>query len=237
MYYKFLKSLRCYLISPEKICCTLPCFFGTLIFIALPFILCHNKRYHSYPCPAFQAPSVRIHKPAVTERFFMIALKITEVKNFMNQFLCQEVFDHFLLQEAVIQTNALYHIDGTVQKEFYTNEEMEELALNGLPFLPYGMLRSQCFGLIRGKKTPTYFKFSLLLSPENLERTLAKSDSSFTANDISAVFLNVKFQNGDLTITTGISYRIFSTDRTLEHEWDALMKKFLTRHEIAFDEL
>lgn len=66
----------------------------------------------------------------------MIALKITEVKNFMNQFLCQEVFDHFLLQEAVIQTNALYHIDGTVQKEFYTNEEMEELALNGLPFLP-----------------------------------------------------------------------------------------------------
>ena len=70
--------------------------------------------YHIYPCPAFQAPSVRSRKPAVTERFFMIALKITEVKNFMNQFLCQEVFDHFLLQEAVIQTNALYHIDGTV---------------------------------------------------------------------------------------------------------------------------
>lgn len=167
----------------------------------------------------------------------MIALKIKEVKDFMNQFLCQEVFDHFLLQEAVIQTNALYHIDGTVQKDFYTKEEMEELALNDLPFLPYGMLRSQCFGLIRGRKTPSYFKFSLTLSPKNLERTLAQSDSVYTANDISAVFLNVRFQNGELTVTTGISYRIFSTDKTLEHEWDALMKKFLTRHGIEFEEM
>ncbi len=32
---------------------------------------------------------------------FMIALKIAEVKDFMNKLLCQDVFDHFLIQEAV----------------------------------------------------------------------------------------------------------------------------------------
>ena len=153
----------------------------------------------------------------------MIALKIAEVKDFMNKLLCQDVFDHFLIQEAVITTNVSCHIDGTLQKDFYTLEELEEQNLTGLSFVPYGLLRS--------------FKFSLLLSPENLKRTLSQTGSSFTENDISAVFLNIRFQNGELTVTTGISYRIFSTDKTLEHEWDTLLKRFLTKNQISFDEL
>ena len=98
----------------------------------------------------------------------MIALKIAEVKDFMNKLLCQDVFDHFLIQEAVITTNVSCHIDGTLQKDFYTLEELEEQNLTGLSFVPYGLLRSSCFNLIKGKKTPSYFKFSLLLSPGNL---------------------------------------------------------------------
>ena len=92
----------------------------------------------------------------------MIALKIAEVKDFMNKLLCQDVFDHFLIQEAVITTNVSCHIDGTLQKDFYTLEELEEQNLTGLSFVPYGLLRSSCFNLIKGKKTPSYFKFSLL---------------------------------------------------------------------------
>lgn len=167
----------------------------------------------------------------------MIALKIPEVKDFMNKLLCQEVFDHFLIQEAVINTNVSYHIDGTLQRDFYSEEELEENQLTSLTFLPYGLLRGQCFQLIKGKKTPSYFKFSLLLSPENLKRTLSQTGSSFTENDISAVFLNIRFQNGELTVTTGISYRIFSTDKTLEHEWDSLLMRFLKKNEIPFEEL
>jgi hypothetical protein len=40
-----------------------------------------------------------------------------------------------------------------------------------------------------------------------------------------------------LTLTTGISYRIFSVDKSLDAEWDTLVKKFLARHQIAFEEL
>ena len=83
----------------------------------------------------------------------MIALKIAEVKDFMNKLLCQDVFDHFLIQEAVITTNVSCHIDGTLQKDFYTLEELEEQNLTGLSFVPYGLLRSSCFNLIKGKKT------------------------------------------------------------------------------------
>ena len=42
----------------------------------------------------------------------MLALKLTEVKDFMNKLLRSETFDHFLLQEAVIASAANYVIDG-----------------------------------------------------------------------------------------------------------------------------
>ena len=128
-------------------------------------------------------------------------------------------------------------IDGHIHPDFYTSEEMEELEITDCDFLPYALLRGNCFDLIKGKKTPSSFKFVLLLSPKNLERTLSSIQSSFTGNDITGVFLNIRFQKQQLTLTTGISYRIFSVDKTLDNEWDRLVKQFLKQHEIAFEEL
>lgn len=167
----------------------------------------------------------------------MIALQISEIKDFMNKLLCSEVFDNFLLQEASINTNASYHIEGHVNTDFYSKEELEEEGLSQLSFMPYGKIRPQCFQLIKGKRTPTFFKFVLLLSPQNLERTLAQVNSPFTSNDITGMFLNIKFQNGCLLLTTGVSYRIFSTDKGLDKEWDQLVRRFLNGHDISFDEL
>ena len=112
----------------------------------------------------------------------MLALQLTDVKDFMNKFLRSETFDHFLLQEGVITSGASYVIDGHIHPDFYTSEEMEELEITDCDFLPYALLRGNCFDLIKGKKTPSSFKFVLLLSPKNLERTLSSIQSSFTGN-------------------------------------------------------
>ena len=167
----------------------------------------------------------------------MIALQITEIKDFMNKLLRSETFDHFLLQEAVIHSGASYIIDGKLNKEFYDQTELEELGIEQFRFLPFSMLRSNCFDLIKGKKTPTSFKFVFLLSPDNLSRTLASTGTVFTENDITGIYLNLKYQNQLLTLTTGISYTIFSTDKTLELQWDLLVKKFLNQNEISYEEL
>lgn len=167
----------------------------------------------------------------------MIALKLTSVKDFMNTLLKSDTFDHFLLQEAVINSAASYVIDGHITKQFYTEEELEQLGILGYSILPFSLLKNNCFDLIKGKKTPSYFKFVFLLSPENLEKTLSSVSTSYTPNDISGIYLNLKYQNQLLTLTTGISYRIFSTDKSLENEWDKLVLRFLNRHEIAFEEL
>ena len=167
----------------------------------------------------------------------MIALKIPEVKYFMNQLLCAETFDNFLLQEAAIQKDITWNVDGRLHTDYYNKEELEEQSLTGLSFLPFGKVRSHCFNLIKGKRTPSHFKFVFLLSPANLARTVEQTHTSFTAADVSAMFLNLNFRNGELTLTTGVSYRIFSVDKSLEHEWDRMVKLFLKNHEITYEEL
>ena len=154
----------------------------------------------------------------------MIALSLPEIKDFMNKLLCTDTFGHFLLKEAVILGSVTWSLDGTIQPDFYSSDEADALGLTGLSFL-------------KGKRTPSYFKFVFLLSPKNLERTLLSTHSSFTPEDITGMFINLKFQQKKLLLTTGISYRIFSVDKSLDQEWDSLVKRFLTAHEISFEEL
>lgn len=167
----------------------------------------------------------------------MIALDISSIKDFMHKLLCTDTFDHFLLKEATIQTGITWNLEGELNNDFYSSEELDELGLTELSFLPFGQVRAQCFGLIKGKRTPSYFKFVFLLSPENLSRTLQRTHSAFTPEDITGMFINLKFQYGKLLLTTGISYRIFSVNKSLEQEWDSLVKRFLLNHEISFEEL
>ena len=167
----------------------------------------------------------------------MIALELTDVKDFMNKLLRSEVFDNFLLQEAVITSAATYTINGQITKGFYTDEELEEHQLNGCRFLPFSMLRGNCFDLIKGKMTPSSFRFVFLLSPANMEKTIASVGSSYNPSDVTGMYVNLKYQNQLLSLTTGIAYNIFSTDKTLETEWDKMVEKFLKQNEIAFEEI
>ncbi len=167
----------------------------------------------------------------------MIALELTDIKDFMNKLLRTETFDHFLLQEAVITGAATYTINGQITKGYYTEEEITEHHLEGMRFLPFSMLRQSCFDLIKGKKTPSSFRFVFLLSPENQRKTISSIDSSFKDTDVTGVYINLRYQNQLLSLTTGISYNVFSTDKTLENQWDKLVMKFLTQHEIAYEDI
>ena len=162
----------------------------------------------------------------------MISIELTDTKDFMNKLLRTEIFDNFLLQEAVITKAASYVIDGHLQKGFYSSTELEENGIAG-----FRMLRTNCFDLIKGRQTPSSFKFVFLLSPENMEHTLSSLHSAFTVSDISGFFINIRYQSQLLTLTTGISYNIFSADKTLDSEWDKLVMKFLANNDINFKEL
>lgn len=162
----------------------------------------------------------------------MIALKITEIGTFINKLLKDGMCDHFLLQEAVVTQAASYHIDGSFHPDYYEPEELEALQLEGLSYLPFSLLRPNCLKLMQGKKKPLFFKFVFLLSPENQANTISRSGAAFSTEDISGMYLHFTYKNDALICTTGISYRLFSLDKSLEQEWDRLVSVFLRQNGI-----
>ena len=128
-------------------------------------------------------------------------------------------------------------LKGNERRELDFLEELDELELTGLSCLPFGMLRENCFALIKGKHTPSYFRFIFQLSPKNLKNTLEVSKSGLTTQDLNGVFLNIKFQDGILSCTNGVSYRSFTLDHTFDQEWDLLIRKFFAGHDIPYTDI
>ena len=91
--------------------------------------------------------------------------------------------------------------------------------------------------MIKGKKTPSSFRFVFLLSPENQKKTIASIGSSFKDEDVTGMYINLRYQNQLLSLTTGISYNVFSIDKTLENQWDKMVMKFLSQNEIAYEDI
>ena len=165
----------------------------------------------------------------------MKAFYIKDQKQFMNRLLKSELFDHFLLAEATIHGAISYNVDGHINQEFFEAEELAALTADGSKYLPFSHFRPICYELIRGKHTPLYMKFVFLLSPANEKKTIASADTVFSAEDVGGMFLNLTFRDGQMILTTGVSYRSFTMDRSLDNAWDTLAARFLNNHGIDFD--
>ena len=165
----------------------------------------------------------------------MIALEFVDIKDFMHRLLCTDLFDHFLLPEATITTYVAHTIDGHLHPDFFSPEDAGYDALLQTAISPFSLLRPVCYQLIKGNRTPLGFKFVFQLSAQNQQRTIEKSGCSFQTEDITGMFLNIKYQDRKLTCTTGISYRTFSMDKSLEQEWDRLITVFFKNHKIPYE--
>lgn len=104
----------------------------------------------------------------------MIALKLTNTKDFMSHLLLTDTFDNFSFIEGEVVTFNTFTIDGYIQKEFFESEEK----------LPGVFLMEEypgvLFSLIRGKRTPLSFKMVFSLSPENISVSSYRISSIFS---------------------------------------------------------
>lgn len=166
----------------------------------------------------------------------MIALKITNVKQFMSKFLAGEDFDSFLLESASISTYNTFTIDGRQNRAFYTSEEWEDPEIRPYEFTPWEKIRPVCFDLIKGKRTPAAFQFVLHLIPEHTAAILQKGDTAVTSAQVKAFVLNIKYDGTDLTLVTGTAFHTFLMDKTPDELWDKAVRRFLSEKEIAFEE-
>lgn len=165
----------------------------------------------------------------------MIALQIQDIKIFMNKLLLAQTFDNFLLVEGNITTYNTFRIEGRVHKDFYTEEEIEEKGLENREFSLWKEVKPFCLELIKGKKTPLGFKFTFQLSKENTAKLLTSAGiTSLLPENVSGLLLNVRYDNGALNVITATNLNLFTLDKSLEHAWDDMVKRFLKQQEISF---
>jgi len=175
----------------------------------------------------------------------MILIKITDIKQFMNKLLLSTAFDQFLLAEASICMSSTFIIDGHINSDFYSEAEIEELKAasvqEGRIFSDkmnrFEQIKPLCLSIIKGKKTPSSFKFTFCLSPENTEKFLSMSNTSLTLSDIGNLTLNIKYDGTSLTGTTAVTLNIFTLDKSINDAWDIMVKKFFSANEISFEEI
>lgn len=165
----------------------------------------------------------------------MKAFKIKELKTFMIRLLGSSAFDTFLLAEASITTYNTFLINGRINKDFFTGDLNDEDTIPPYEFSMWQDMRSLCFDLIKGKRTPVAFKLVLHLKPELAETLLKENESAVTLNDLKAFVLNIKYDGSMLTCITATAFHTFIPDKTPDQIWDAYMVKFFDQNSIIYE--
>lgn len=164
----------------------------------------------------------------------MLALQITSLKILMNQLLVGDTFDIFLLEEATISTANTYTIDGHVNADFYSPAEQDTDAPS-YDLRPWSELKGLCFQLIKGKRTPLFFKFVFHLKPENA-RALWEQQNGTTDLDMPrAMVLNLRYDGTGAILTTATAYHTFVMDKTADIIWDKAVMKYLSQKGIQYE--
>ncbi len=165
----------------------------------------------------------------------MILCKLKDKKDFISKLLTTECFDSFLLKEAGIHGFVPYQIDGHINKAFFNADDTDAASVLSYDYAQWKDIRPVCFDLIKGKRTPTKFMFVLYLKPEAVNAMFEKAGISQTDSLVQNLILNIRFEQGEMSITTGVDYSGFTLDKQAEQLWDSTTRKFLDKKEIAYE--
>ena len=162
----------------------------------------------------------------------MISLKILEMNRFMGKLLKGETFDGFLLKEGFLRTNIEYRFQGQLFAEYFDTEEQAGLEEK---YVYWGELRPTVFELIKGKKTPLAFSFTLLLTKNDTTQLLARRQVN-VGEDSPSLFLQIRFEHGTGHMVTGTARNIFTLDKSLEEAWDEEIRQLMKAMELTVEE-
>lgn len=135
----------------------------------------------------------------------MLALKITDVKDFMNKLLIGEVFDRFSLVEASVTTFNTFTIDGKLHYDFFDTDTKAAFEENSTEYSLWHDVKPYCFSIIRGRRTPLNFRIVFELS-HNQTQSLLKNEQHIADIPVQSFYLNIRYKNQSLLCTTGVSY-------------------------------
>ncbi len=163
----------------------------------------------------------------------MIALTIVGIKEMMSQLLTHQMFDGFYLNQADIETFTGFHMDGDLNRDYFSSDEQE--VLEGRTQCLWSEIKPIVFAIMKGRKLPVKFKLVFQLSEKNLLWLLEKNQLSFKAEEIGGLYMNILYEHKKLTCTSGVSFKTFVMDKTLEQVWDATVRQYFKQYHIEIE--
>ena len=165
-----------------------------------------------------------LNQNSIWRESFMLSIQVSDTKNFMSHLLSGNTFDHFYFIEASIKMGVSYQIQGRINEGFYDTSVEQTLNRD---FCYWKEVRNRIFDIIKGKRLPLSCKIVLGLPKQSVSYLISHSNSTFREDDIEGIYVNILYDPKTLLITTGISYKNFSLDKSLEYAFDEYLAKFL----------
>ena len=167
----------------------------------------------------------------------MLALKINDVKSFMNQLLIGGTFDSFPMTEASVTTYNTFSIDGWINRDFFDTDTQDILARNNIVYSSWKEIKPFCRSIIRGKLLPLHLKIIFQFMPEQVASVLHKEIYTEADASIRGFFLNIQYKNQTLLCTTGVSMQSFTMDKSQERLWDETVLDFFRQLNVGCEQL
>lgn len=150
----------------------------------------------------------------------MLEVPETGVKDFMNKLLKEEIFDGFECRTAIINSFARFEITGVPAKG-KTDAETAEKPIYCL----WRTIRPHVFNIIKGSERPKTMKIILAMGGSEMELNFPEA---------SALFLNILFDEGKITLTTGTAEKKLSFQKDLDNSWGKYIQDMLQHNNITF---
>ena len=149
----------------------------------------------------------------------MLIFKITdpELNVFMARLFKEDVFDAFEVRGLEVGTFTNFQISGALDRVFDESPEV------GAAHCSWERIKPFAVAFIKGKKRPNSIKITLSYPPESAKQIHPNA---------AALFLNINYENGELHVTTAVSQRNFSLDKSVEGAWDDHVNAFFATNNI-----
>ncbi len=159
----------------------------------------------------------------------MLAINIEDIKRFTTQLFGENFFDAYLLKEAEISTANTVLIQGRINASYFEEEPQNT-------FSAWGEIRPLCFQLIKGKRLPVRFRIILKLNKEQLAAFMKEKELQAFADSLEECFINIKYEDKVLSLTSGVFINTFIMDKSAEKAWDIYILDMLQKENIKYTE-
>ncbi len=150
----------------------------------------------------------------------MLLLPIKKLKDFNRRLFLEEAFDGFGLSSARFVTSFVTSFDGaSLSKD------------SAAPYVSWSEIKPLAAQLVRGK-APGSFSIVLVLPEEKTAALLAAADIDCLKEELPSFFLNLQYRQEQMTLTTGISDRLFRPGLRLAQLWDASLPALLAEMDL-----